>query len=250
MNSWVSFLVLLVCISTSLAKLDYSPCKISGSGALTCEDPQAKAADVLDAFRRNSDNARIKSLYITDVEDMLDEHMQEILDIVTKAAFVKMESVTLVNLKMMQNLPQGFNKLPNLESVNIQHLDGIKSLAEGSLTLASENMKYIGVWGGQLEEILPAAIQNLNGNLDGVSMAFSYNHLTNLDEAFFKPLLSKVTRKIFLFGNPFPCDCNLAWLLRDNRDLLEQNFFQGECVHPNQTTTDFYLVDPATLQNC
>ena len=156
---------------------------------------------------------------------MLDEHMQEILDIVTKAAFVKMESVTLVNLKMMQNLPQGFDKLPNLESVNIQHLDGIKSLAEGSLTLASENMKYIGVWGGQLEEILPAAIQNLNGNqfisadwkwykyeyafidfqhlgnLDGVSMAFSYNHLTNLDEAFFKPLLSKVTRKIFLFGS-------------------------------------------------
>ena len=95
---------------------------------------------------------------------MLDEHMQEILDIVTKAAFVKMESVTLVNLKMMQNLPQGFNKLPNLESVNIQHLDGIKSLAEGSLTLVSENMKYIGVWGGHLEEILPAAIQNLNGN--------------------------------------------------------------------------------------
>jgi len=113
------------------------------------------------------------------------------------------------------------------------------------MTFSSDNLRTVYCSSGNLEVIEPGAFQ---GNFNETLIFLSFNRLTKFDEAVFKSLLHQSTAFIDITGNPIACDCDLAWIIRDNRQLLSRSY--GDCLDENGARKYFYDVDPNSLANC
>ena len=116
---------------------------------------------------------------------------------------------------------------------------------------------------------------HLIGDFSETSIRFNGNLLTQFEENVFKTILeskfnSNSSSEVIVlnskwFSNklihflmlqvhiyisnldPIACDCNLAWLLRDNRHLIPNVL--GSCIYETETI-QFKDFDPYALQNC
>jgi len=165
-----------------------------------------------------------------------------------KASCHKTEAIQLNDLGLVEKLPESLGNFVALKELVMNKMNGIKTLPTGSIPIASSDISHVALWGGQLEEIQPDFIHFLEeGTLNGANLVLSYNKLKKLDEKVFKPLLTDLEVTLFIYGNSIPCDCDLAWLLRDNPKLLEK-VLQGECNYEGKTFS-FHLFD-TTLLKC
>ena len=53
---------------------------------------------------------------------------------------------------------------------------------------------------------------------------------------------------IVVSQDPIACDCGLAWILRDNRQYLDNVI--GDCYDVNGQVIDIGSVDPTLLKDC
>jgi len=92
------------------------------------------------------------------------------------------------------------------------------------------------------------------GNFSGTNIDLTGSHLPSLEEALFEPILRSMNSgqsgEIEL-GRLEVCDCNLAWLHRDNRHLLN-HIMLGRCkqVFSERTAHDLRWLSPTLFQQC
>ena len=112
----------------------------------------------------------------------------------------------------------------------------------------------------------------LTGDFRGTEIYLYFNAMTSLDPSVFKPLLTTATVTItdsnsidiFTFihfihfihfnldgyfdSDPIVCDCNLAWIIRDNPQLLDQ--LTAFCTDTDGSRINVHFLDPNRFKNC
>jgi len=230
-------------LDLSPQQLDYSPCRHYDGSSIDCLGHNA--LEVVDAFRRNRDNPAIEVLYFQKMDDMTDDLLAEILAIVVDSASCNLREIGLMSLPQVAKVPELLVNFTSLETLYLEAMDNLKILPSASVALPSSLSDITIVFNHNLEVIEGQAFQ---GDLNGTDINLSFNNLRKFDEAIFKPILSDSTATIQFFYNPISCDCDLAWILRDNREYL--NRVTGFCNDENGKRIDFIDVDVSTLNNC
>ena len=150
--------------TASGSELDYFPCNNEGSGGdyvIHCprvDLPRTKAADILDAFRRNSGNGDITSLFIYNVKDMTDEIMEQILDIVSPS-IDKMKILGMVR-DQLTRVPAAVQNFTSLTHFSMSLRPDLTVLPAGSLVFPWK-IESIIFLSGHLVTIEPGAFQGI-----------------------------------------------------------------------------------------
>jgi len=248
----ISTLGLLLCfLSSSAEPLDYSPCyykpyyESDNAGQIICDG--AIASDVLDAFRRNSNNSNIDVLYLWNMNDMTTHMLTKIVDIVAKSASQNVWRIEMENFQKVTKVPKSLRRFTNLQHLRFKRIGGMKVLPSGSITVSADFLGHIYCSDNpNLKVIKRGAFQ---GNFNGTNIHLSNNDLSDFDEAVFKPLMADSTARIEIETNPIMCQsCSLAWVIRHNRQYLPR--ITGDCSDENGNRINFNDVDPSTLENC
>jgi len=235
--------------TSNVKSFDYSPCQYgrtsSYDNSIVCKSQLA--SEVLDAFRRNKDNAVIDNIYFQDIDDVTDEILEEILEVVIPSASNRVVEIMLLYLQNVTKVPRAIQQFTSLRTFGINFIEGLEILPSGSLTFSSNNLTELAFFGNpNLEVIEEGAFQ---GNFNDTNIVLMGNNLNKFDEAVFKPLLSDSTASIIVAGGPISCvSCSLAWIVRDNRQYLPRIY--GICYELDGTSTDFQYVDYSILKDC
>merc|ERR1712136_79260 len=249
----LSLALLLVAFSSLAAaqRNNYLPCRIDQfqdfSGNRTgiyCS--KLKASKVLNAFRRNADdvNSSIREINFGDMPDMTDAMMEEIFKIAS-VTLSDVDFIYIVNLAKVTKVPSAIRNFSKLQNIYIEWMDGIEILPAGSLTFSSQHLSEISVRHNNfLEVIEPGAFQ---GNFDEATIFLDRTLITTFDEAVFKPLLAESSVEINVHNNPIPCDCDLAWIIRDNREFFPRVL--GNCLVENGNGTKTWFNNDQQVQD-
>lgn len=246
-----STLVLVLMCSPNAQSIDYSPCTYGTSSryhnVVRCDGNVA--AEVLDVFQRNKNNPNITALYLWSIDDLTDEILEEILEIVALSASRNVVEISLRFLPKVQKVPEAIQRFTSIHWFNLYSSDGIQILPSGSMVFSSNYVNEINIcYNPNLEAIEPGAFQGDFSS--GLIIVLRENNLKTFDGAVFNPLLSDSMVSVIVKGNPIACDCNLAWIIRDNPQYILDARVLGDCYDDNGQTVDFENVDPAILKNC
>jgi len=264
-------LVLLAgCCLASGVQRDYSPCdylqNLNGQWEIVCDN--VTAPEALDAFRRNSGNAAVEILVLGNIPDMTDAVLGEILGLVASDASQRLTRMNLYNFPRLRAVPS-FRSFANLNYLYFYYMDGVEDLPAGSMSFTSNHLVKIFCAHSNIRRIDPAAFQ---GDFRGTEIYLYFNAMTSLDPSVFKPLLTTATVTItdsnsidiFTFihfihfihfnldgyfdSDPIVCDCNLAWIIRDNPQLLDQ--LTAFCTDTDGSRINVHFLDPNRFKNC
>ena len=119
---------------------------------------------MLDAFRRNDDNAAIEILHLQEIDDMTDDILAEIVDIVASAAAASVLRINLWQLDRVAKIPEAVGRFTSLQYFDVELMSGIKTLPSGSSTFTSDDLQEIYVEFTSLEVIEPGAFQGIINN--------------------------------------------------------------------------------------
>ena len=115
---------------------------------------------MLDAFRRNKDNAVIDNIYFQDIDDVTDEILEEILEVVIPSASNRVVEVMLLYLQNVTKVPRAIQQFTSLRTFGINFIEGLEILPSGSLTFSSNNLTELAFFGNpNLEVIEEGAFQ-------------------------------------------------------------------------------------------
>jgi len=238
-------LVLLAgCCLASGVQRDYSPCdylqNLNGQWEIVCDN--VTAPEALDAFRRNSGNAAVEILVLGNIPDMTDAVLGEILGVVASDASQRLTRMNLYNFPRLRAVPS-FRSFANLNYLYFYYMDGVEDLPAGSMSFTSNHLVKIFCAHSNIRRIDPAAFQ---GDFRGTEIYLYFNAMTSLDPSVFKPLLTTAT--VTITDNPIVCDCNLAWIIRDNPQLLDQ--LTAFCTDTDGSRINVHFLDPNRFKNC
>jgi len=183
---------------------------------ITCASPLT-ADQVLGAFSQTPINSNIRQLTIRNISGSNDDYMNQIINRIASSQY----SLTILVLDQVNitTIPTGVKLFPNLILLSLAN-NKLQSLSRGSLNVTS-NLEVIGLQNNNLTNIEPGTFEDANWSAAVIGL--QSNQLFQFSsDVFQKPLESMVgdAGHIDLGGNTISCDCSLAWLLRDNRDLL------------------------------
>merc|ERR1711909_194541 len=133
-RTYLSLVVLLsACVFVSAGSVSFAPCK--GTSSIKCTGPDAKGPDILEAFRHYN-KTKITSLSFTNVKDMDDAAMKEILEIVASLQPSTITTLQLQTLPLIRSLPDSIGQLANLTTLTMTHLPLFESLPDSIGELA------------------------------------------------------------------------------------------------------------------
>merc|ERR1711909_41514 len=133
-RTYLSLVVLLsACVFVSAGSVSFAPCK--GTSSIKCTGPDAKGPDILEAFRHYN-KTKITSLSFTNVKDMDDAAMKEILEIVASLQPSTITTLQLQTLPLFESLPDSIGQLPNLKTLTMADLPLFESLPDSIGELA------------------------------------------------------------------------------------------------------------------
>lgn len=230
--------------------IDYSPCTYGPfskykKNVVRCNG--SATTQVFDAIRRNKDNSDIDALYLWNMDDLTDKMLDEILQIIASSASQNVVEINLRFLPKVKKAPGALQRFPNIHWFNFNFNDGLNKLPFGAVNFSSDSVNEINCYNNpNLEEIELGAFQGDFSN--GIIFVLRENSLKRFDEAVFRPMLSNSSTSVIVTGNPIACDCSLAWILRDNRQYLNQVI--GDCRHSDGKTSEFTEIDPTMLKDC
>lgn len=222
---------------------DYEPGPHNLTYSLSCRRRPAK--NIANAFHRNEPNINVTAVYIDWVTDMNDDIINDILHEVRPSS-ATLQTLGLLRLQLTR-VPEDVRHFTALKNCYLS-VNPLKVLGEGSLTFSSQ-LETLTIANSQVESIEEGAFV---GDFSRTVIDLSYNSLTTFDENVFKPILQEKLRNgtssyLRVYYNPITCDCNLAWLLRDNRQLLA--YVIGSCFLQKRVIM-FPDVDADTLSLC
>ena len=114
------------------------------------------SSEVLEAFRRNKNNTEIKDLYITFLDDMTDEILEEILEIVASSASGNISHLVLRDLPLVTKIPAAIRRLSNLKNLFVGYMNSIDTIPSGSI-VSNPNSSLSFDFLGNLNVIEPGA---------------------------------------------------------------------------------------------
>merc|ERR1712137_553238 len=156
-RTYLSLVVLLsACVFVSAGSVSFAPCK--GTSSIKCTGPDAKGPDILEAFRHYN-KTKITSLSFTNVKDMDDAAMKEILEIVASLQPSTITTLQLQTLPLIRSLPDSIGQLANLTTLTMTHLPLFESLPDSIGQLP--NLKTLTMADLPLFESLPDSIGEL-----------------------------------------------------------------------------------------
>merc|ERR1711909_192668 len=133
-RTYLSLVVLLsACVFVSAGSVSFAPCK--GTSSIKCTGPDAKGPDILEAFRHYN-KTKITSLSFTNVKDMDDAAMKEILEIVASLQPSTITTLQLQTLPLIRSLPDSIGQLANLKTLTMADLPLFESLPDSIGELA------------------------------------------------------------------------------------------------------------------
>ncbi|CAL4124927.1 unnamed protein product, partial [Meganyctiphanes norvegica] len=131
--------------------------------------------------------------------------------------------------------------------LNLKHLNEIELLDEqishiraGTFVTGSGSLKK--VWLGS-SHVLHTVDVDAFEPVENMYISLGNNNLTDLPEEVWRPLL-EVNSTLNIWGNPFSCDCSLAWLIR------EPDFVRCTSYGVCSDGTHFEDLDPDMYDNC
>jgi len=241
---WLSSTLVLMAICSAAPAVqpnNFLPCRIDSfedfSGNRTgiyCS--KLKSLSVLKAFRCNSNdtNDSIKELNLGDLPDMTDSMLEEIFQIAA-VTLRNVDFIYLVNMPLVTKVPSTIGNFTKLQNIYVEWMDGIEILPAGSLSFSSNSLSEISVRHNNFLKIIePQAFQ---GNFDDATIYLDRTLITTFDEAVFSQMLAESSVEINVHNNPIPCDCDLAWIVRDNRQFFPRVF--GNCLSVDGNKTWF-----------
>jgi len=133
-RTYLSLVVLLsACVFVSAGSVSFAPCK--GTSSIKCTGPDAKGPDILEAFRHYN-KTKITSLSFTNVKDMDDAAMKEILEIVASLQPSTITTLQLQTLPLIRSLPDSIGQLASLKTLAMTDLPLFESLPDSFGELA------------------------------------------------------------------------------------------------------------------
>ena len=161
-NWFVPVQISAAACTSNVKSFDYSPCQYgrtsSYDNSIVCKSQLA--SEVLDAFRRNKDNAVIDNIYFQDIDDVTDEILEEILEVVIPSASNRVVEIMLLYLQNVTKVPRAIQQFTSLRTFGINFIEGLEILPSGSLTFSSNNLTELAFFGNpNLEVIEEGAFQ-------------------------------------------------------------------------------------------
>ncbi|XP_057376104.1 nyctalopin-like [Daphnia carinata] len=184
--------------------------------------------------------ARLEWLYL-DGNNLNDVQVNNILiSIGSSSSSSSMEHLSIAN--------NALNKVPRiaafsqLVTYDVSYND-IPYMSLSTLIFSSP-VRFLGLKSVSMTAIEGGAFQ---GNYTYAQVNLEDNQLTAFREDVFKSMLQQMTvqppavgGQLIVTGNPFDCDCGLAWLIRDNQPLVPSvkngvcgGFFRFEDLNPD-----------------
>ncbi|XP_032786109.2 oplophorus-luciferin 2-monooxygenase non-catalytic subunit [Daphnia magna] len=168
-----------------------------------------------------------------------------ILDAFVSSASANTLEVLTLSKNMITQVPQQVTALPSILNFALSN-NNITLITTGALSLAAPSKVYLN--NISLDAIEADAFQ---GDYSYAEIDLTNNNLVSFDSLVFKPILTQMagiansTGTINLANNPFSCDCGLAWLIRDNPNLLKATN-GATCAN----TTRFEDLNPGGYLEC
>lgn len=168
-----------------------------------------------------------------------------ILDAFVSSASANTLEVLTLSKNMITQVPQQVTALPSILNFALSN-NNITLITTGALSLAAPSKVYLN--NISLDAIEADAFQ---GDYSYAEIDLTNNNLVSFDSLVFKPILTQMagiansTGTINLLNNPFSCDCGLAWLIRDNPNLLKATN-GATCAN----TTRFEDLNPGGYLEC
>lgn len=168
-----------------------------------------------------------------------------ILDAFVSSASANTLEVLTLSKNMITQVPQQVTALPSILNFALSN-NNITLITTGALSLAAPSKVYLN--NISLDAIEADAFQ---GDYSYAEIDLTNNNLVSFDLLVFKPILTQMagiansTGTINLANNPFSCDCGLAWLIRDNPNLLKATN-GATCAN----TTRFEDLNPGGYLEC
>lgn len=162
-------------------------------------------------------------------------------------------STTLTKLQLwnvgLTRFPATIGRMTRLEIIYVKY-DVLQRLDAGSVTVGP-NLRSLLIESSAVGSIEAGALPSTG--LESAYISLYNNKLRRLEQDAFLPLLLSMAANgtagrrpaVSIQVNPFECGCDLAWLLRDRRHLLE-HVWDGRCVDG----TDFEDVDVGLFDAC
>ncbi|CAG0899919.1 unnamed protein product [Darwinula stevensoni] len=144
----------------------------------------------------------------------------------------------------LSGLPSAAIKgMKNLETFHCYESNLGPTLLRGVLEFQSKALKLVTLWGNNISEVEEGAITGLGPNTE---IFLTNNEIVVLSEESFRPMLdilSKGYGVLNLTGNPIRCDCDIAWLVLNEKFLTS---ISGKC----HNGTELKDLDVFAMKDC
>ncbi|XP_046648719.1 slit homolog 1 protein-like isoform X3 [Daphnia pulicaria] len=189
--------------------------------------------------------AGLDILYLND-NQLTDSEAAKLIKALASTSAHSLVEFRLYNNKLTR-VPDFLSSLPNIAELSLNN-NAITSLSANSL--AFKGPISITLNNNQIKTVQPGAFGSLRTTGNFVIIMLNRNNFNQLDYNAFQTVLKEMALTghgtVELGEVPIMCDCNLAWLLRDNRHLLAHVSF-GQC---SGESVDFADVGPERFDSC
>jgi len=244
-------LVLLALVAASSGKPTvgvepymYFPCEtqVREGDGLVVECPFYNIPELIrQAFTRNAPNNNLVSLH------MHSDFEGTVLDYITDSSMLSGSYDTLKEFQLSYtpnpSFPKLLSKLTALEHLHLDHVP-IEHVEAGYLKLGSpESLKVLSISNAPLYTFEAGAFP------EGfrADVVINHDNITALNGAAFKPLLQTGANLSF-DSRQIKCDCDLSWLCRDGRDMLDQ--VEGSCLNSSGELVAVQDTDAEDFSSC
>jgi len=243
-------LVLLALVAASSAKpavgvepYKYYPCEVEEAedGLLEVECPFYNVPQLVrEAFLRNAPNTGISSLHMhSDFETPVIDYISDNDLLAGSYDTIKEFHYAYSN----NGFPNLLKKLTAIEHIHMDHVN-VEHVNAGDLSLPNPGSL-------QLLSISYAPLYTFEAGAfpEGfkAEVHLSKDNITALNGDAFKPILQNGA-KLSFDSMHIKCDCDLSWLCRDGRDLLDR--VEGSCVKENGDYVAVQDTDAKDFSNC
>ncbi|EFX71428.1 hypothetical protein DAPPUDRAFT_255778 [Daphnia pulex] len=212
-----NFKLLSITTSSGFSSLDSTPVELAGLESLYLNDNQLTDSEA---------SALIKTLATTSVNSLTDFRLND---------------------NKLTRIPDFLLSIPNLADLHLNN-NAITSLSANSLAFRGPISISLGK--NQIKSVRPGAFGSLRTLGTFGLIGLNLNKFNRLDSNAFQTLLEGMViageGSLELGETPIVCDCNIAWLLRDNRHLLKHVLY-GKCTGNGG---DFADVEPERFNHC